>query len=99
MLSPTQALASGGLGPNPAGHFIYAALGHDQRPLYIGRTCDVRRRLQEQHTPLRGGEWFKQTTRFVFTQVPTLHAAVALEAELIDAARPPFNKVLPKGAV
>ena len=72
----------------PATPGVYYLLGLDDRLVYVGKASDLRRRLRDH---ARSPRW-DQIERVCFETVESPDAALAREADVLAALRPPWNK-------
>lgn len=72
----------------PSSPGVYFLLGPGGRLLYVGKAADLRRRLADH---ARSSRWMAvESVRF--EMVATAASALALEADILAALRPPWNK-------
>jgi hypothetical protein len=72
----------------PSSPCVYFFLAADRRLLYVGQTTSLRRRLADH---ARSDRWAK-VARVQFEPADSLAAALAREADILAALRPPWNK-------
>lgn len=75
------------------GQLVYVLYGegHDQRPLYVGKTVDLVGRLVAHRSGPARKKWFRNVSRVVITPCADKAAATATELELIQALNPVYN--------
>jgi hypothetical protein len=72
----------------PASPGVYYLLGVDDRLMYVGQASDLRRRLRDHARSLR----WDHIKKVCFETVNSPDAALAREADVLAALRPPWNK-------
>lgn len=80
----------------PAVRGVYTLYDAEDRLLYVGKAADLRARVRTHLRDLKRSNFFhawpRQVTRVEAVQLDGDAAAVALEAELINRHRPPYNR-------
>jgi excinuclease UvrABC nuclease subunit len=70
-------------------HYVYRAYDEQNRVLYIGCTCDLRRRLKAH---ARTAAWYPLATRIEFTEYPNRFWGEWQERQAIATERPIYNR-------
>lgn len=72
------------------GYVVYRVYGRPPRPLYVGSTCDLLRRMGEHR---RRSEWWSKARKIAVTRHVNRRAACAVEGRAIRELRPTHNSI------
>lgn len=69
--------------------YVYVCLDADRKPLYVGCTTNVKRRMKEHRIYM---PWPAEVAHLLTTEFDTRAKALAAERERIESLRPRWNK-------